>query len=99
MTAADAAQEAARGQRAADERAWDLYERRNPGIAHPGRTAARIEAGRRARADDWVQGTAAFTRPSTLADQAREQRDRNLPAPPIRATSAPPWLKMTAILI
>jgi predicted nucleic acid-binding Zn ribbon protein len=73
MVAADEA----RRQPQAQLREYAEFERRNPGVAHPGRTLDRTQRGLQARANDWEQGTARFQRPvSTLAEQARASRAR-----------------------
>jgi hypothetical protein len=54
---------------------WAAWERRNPGVAHPGRTAARMAHGQQARLDDWHRGTDRFSRPqNSIAEQARRAR-------------------------
>jgi hypothetical protein len=58
------------------EAEWDAWERRNPGVAHPGRAAARNARGRDAFVRDWAQGTSRFdVPPPTLAEKARAARD------------------------
>jgi hypothetical protein len=63
---------------------WDAWERRNPGVAHPDRIAARNARGRDAFVSDWAQGTSRFEVPSpTLAERARAAREA--------ATIPKPW--------
>lgn len=53
---------------------WDAWERRNPGVAHPDRIADRNAKGRKAKAEDYMQGTDRFARPMSFTERARQAR-------------------------
>ena len=60
-------------------REWDQFERRNPGVAHPGRIADRIARGSEAKAVDYTRATTGFRHDDDLSfgQKARLQRQRN----------------------
>ncbi len=82
MAASHAAEED-RATRAALERTWQEFERRNPGVEHPGRTADRLQR----QAADRADRAPKFTTP-TVGELGRANRR----GAPIRAKGAgPEW--------
>jgi hypothetical protein len=74
-------------------REYDEHERRNPGVAHPGRTLDRITRGLQARSEDWAAGTRPFVRTGgSIADAGRRVRSQQRrPTPPARHPGPPAW--------
>lgn len=56
------------------EAEWDIWERRNPGVAHPGRIKYRNDQGRQKFIDDWADAQGIRRKPETFAERARRAR-------------------------
>lgn len=57
------------------EEKWSMWERRNPGVAHPDRVAHRAAEQRKARAQEYEDATERFRpQPKTLAQQGADSR-------------------------
>jgi hypothetical protein len=64
----------------AQEREWNEYERRNPGVAHPDRVKHRIDSGRELQSRDYTAGTTRFRHDDdalSFGQRARLARQRN----------------------